>query len=75
MERVMRIMTRKVGESIVIDGKVVIKVLTIRGDRVRMAVTNPEHLPVHRDEVIKELSTAAREALNPACAEENGQGI
>jgi carbon storage regulator len=68
-------MTRKVGESIVIDGKIVIKVLTIRGDRVRMAVTSPEHLPVHRDEVIKELSTAAREALNPACPSGNPQGM
>jgi carbon storage regulator len=47
----MLILTRRVDEEIVIDGDIVIKVLDIRGDKVRLGITAPPEIPVHRREV------------------------
>ena len=47
----MLILTRKMGEQIVIDGNITIAVVSIRGNRVRLGVTAPRDVPIHRAEV------------------------
>lgn len=47
----MLVLSRRVGEEIVIDGQIRVKVLAIRGDRVRIGVMAPVHLTVDRQEV------------------------
>ncbi len=47
----MLVITRKRGESIVINGDITLSVAEIRGDKVRLAVVCPVHVPVHRQEV------------------------
>jgi carbon storage regulator len=46
------VLSRKRDQSIVIDnGRVVVTVVEIRGDKVRLGITAEKEIPVHRDEV------------------------
>lgn len=47
----MLVLSRKKNESIVIDDKIVITVVEIRGDKVRLGIEAPKEVPVHRSEV------------------------
>jgi carbon storage regulator len=47
----MLVLTRKVGETIVIDGKISVTVTAVLGDRVRLGVTAPPSFCVDRSEV------------------------
>ena len=62
----MLVLTRRVGESIVVGHDIVITVLEVRGDVVRVGVDAPRELQVHRQEVYDQLSASNREAASPA---------
>ncbi len=47
----MLILTRKVGESLIIGDDVVVTVLGIKGNQVRVGVKAPKEVNVHREEV------------------------
>lgn len=47
----MLVLTRELGERIVIGGNIVVEVVDIRGDNVRLGVTAPREITVHREEV------------------------
>ena len=47
----MLVLSRKRDESIVIAGNITITVVDIRGDKVRLGITAPSEVPVHRREV------------------------
>ncbi len=49
----MLVLTRRKGESIIvgIDGGVEIEIIELRGDRVRIGITAPPEIAVHRREV------------------------
>jgi len=47
----MLVLSRKPNESIVIRDDIVIRVIEIRGDKVRLGFDAPKHVPVHRHEV------------------------
>jgi carbon storage regulator len=47
----MLIITRKVGEEIVVGGNVHIRALKISGSRVRLGIDAPREMPVHREEI------------------------
>lgn len=51
----MLVLTRRVSQSIVIGKDVVVTVLEVRGDQVRIGVTAPREVDVHREEVFLEL--------------------
>ena len=44
----MLILSRKLNESIVIDGRIIVKVLRIDKDTVKLGIQAPAELPVHR---------------------------
>ena len=48
----MLVLSRKVDEDIVIDGGIEIKVIEIRGDKVRLGVTAPAAVGVWRREIL-----------------------
>jgi len=54
-ERPMLVLSRKLNESIVIDDKVVVTVLGVKGDRVRLGIEAPGEIPVHRQEVYEKM--------------------
>lgn len=62
----MLVLTRRVGQSIVIGDDVVVTVLEVRGDQVRIGVEAPRSVDVHRQEVFEELQEANRSAASPS---------
>jgi carbon storage regulator len=47
----MLVLTRRIGETIVIGGNIRVTVVSIQGDRIRLGVSAPTSVPVHREEV------------------------
>ena len=62
----MLVLTRRSQQSIVIGKDVVITVLEVRGDQVRIGVSAPRDVEVHRQEVFLELQEANRQAASPS---------
>jgi len=55
----MMVIPRKIGESIVIDGKIILTIIDIRGDKVRIQVEAPKEVSVHRKEIYDALHRVA----------------
>ena len=55
----MLVLSRKKNESIVIDDRIKIVVVEIRGDKVRLGVEAPKEVPVHRQEVYDAIKRGA----------------
>jgi len=51
----MLILTRRIGETIRIDDDIEVTVLGIKGNQVRIGVTAPEAVEVHRQEIYERL--------------------
>ena len=47
----MLILTRKVGETLKIGHEITVTVLTVKGNQVRIGITAPEDVQVHRQEI------------------------
>jgi len=45
------VLSRKKGEQIVINDKITVTIIEIRGDKVRIGIDAPENVAVHRQEV------------------------
>jgi carbon storage regulator len=52
----MLVLTREVGESIVIDDEITVKVLAVNQTIVRFGVTAPRHIQVHRAEIHRRIA-------------------
>lgn len=59
----MLILSRRAGESVVIDGRIRIKVVRLEGDVVKLGIDAPTDVPVHREEVYDEIQRSNRDAL------------
>jgi carbon storage regulator len=59
----MLVLSRKVGESIVIGGRITVTVVRVEGETVRLGIAAPADVPVHRQEVYDEIQCNNREAL------------
>jgi len=59
----MLILSRKTNESIVIDGRIIVKIVRLEGDVVKVGIEAPATVPVHRQEVYEEIQRNNREAL------------
>ena len=51
----MLILTRRVGESLVIGDEVAVTVLGVKGNQVRIGVTAPKDVTVHRQEIYERI--------------------
>ncbi len=54
----MLVLTRKVGERIVIDGNIEMTVVQICGNKVRLGMTAPRQVSIHRREVRDRIEAA-----------------
>jgi carbon storage regulator len=59
----MLILSRKSGESIVIDGRIHVKVVRVEGEVVKIGIEAPSEVPVHRQEVYAEIQRSNQQAL------------
>ena len=62
----MLVLSRRVGESVVIGDDVTITVLEVRGDVVRVGVDAPRSVKVHRAELVAELAASNQESASPS---------
>jgi carbon storage regulator len=53
----MLVLTRHVGEEIVIDGSIRLTVVALKGGQVRLGITAPKSVPIHRHELLADLQT------------------
>jgi carbon storage regulator len=45
------VLSRRVGEEIVIDGSIRVVIVAVQGNKVRLGVEAPPHVPVDRQEI------------------------
>ncbi|MFK4484181.1 carbon storage regulator CsrA [Curtobacterium sp. AB7] len=64
----MLVLTRKVGERILVGDDIVITVLDARGDGVRIGIDAPRGVKIQREEVVRAVAEANAEAAAAAGA-------
>ena len=60
----MLVLARKLNQNIVIDGRIIVKVLRVERDVVKLGIQAPTSIPVHRQEVYEEIQRSNKSALN-----------
>ena len=58
----MLILTRRVGETVMIGDDVTITVLGVKGNQVRIGINAPKHVGVHREEIYERIKREQRRA-------------
>ncbi len=53
----MLILTRRIGETLVVGDEVTVTVLAVKGNQVRIGVTAPKDVSVHRQEVYDKIQS------------------
>lgn len=59
----MLILSRKSGETIVIDGRIRVTVMRVDGEAVKIGIDAPAHVPVHRQEIYDEIQRSNKQAV------------
>ncbi|MFP4149830.1 MAG: carbon storage regulator CsrA [Nitriliruptoraceae bacterium] len=68
----MLVLSRRLGESIVIGNEIVVRIVDVRGDQVRLGIEAPRDVQIHREEVFLELQ-AENESAAVASARTQGR--
>jgi carbon storage regulator len=57
----MLILTRRVGEMLVIGNDVEVRVLGVKGNQVRVGINAPKEVSVHREEIFNKIQSEKKE--------------
>ena len=58
----MLILTRKIGESLMIGNEVTVTVMGVKGNQVRLGIAAPKDVAVHREEIYDRVQAEKAEA-------------
>ena len=58
-------LSRKKNEAIVIDNKVEVTILDVKGDQVKIGISAPKEVPIYRKEVYIQIQEANKQAMEP----------
>lgn len=59
------VLTRRIGEAVVIDEEVTVTVLGVKGTQVRIGVNAPKSVSVHREEIFEKIRSERPAMPNP----------
>jgi carbon storage regulator len=62
----MLILTRRVGESLMVGDEITVTVLGVKGNQVRIGVNAPRDVAVHREEIYNRIQDGDEPAEEPA---------
>ncbi len=68
----MLILTRRVGETVMIGNDVTVTVLGVKGNQVRVGVNAPRDVAVHREEIFERIKREHEEGASSPRPEKNG---
>jgi carbon storage regulator len=51
----MPVLTRRIGESLKIGTDITVTIINVKGAQVRICITAPKNIPVHREEVARRI--------------------
>ena len=57
-------LTRKKGESLVINNDIEITILEIRGDQIKLGVSAPKEVPIYRKDVYTQIQQENRKSVD-----------
>lgn len=61
----MLILTRRVGETLMIGDEVTVTVLGVKGNQVRLGINAPKNVSVHREEIYQRIKAEQAEGIEP----------
>ncbi|MBB5207202.1 carbon storage regulator CsrA [Chiayiivirga flava] len=62
----MLILTRRVGETLMIGDQITVTVLGVKGNQVRVGISAPKDVSVHREEIFQRIKRDGAEENAPA---------
>ncbi len=57
-------LSRRIGESIVIDDNIVVTVIGISGEQVKLGIKAPDHIKIYREEIQEQIRQENKAAMN-----------
>jgi carbon storage regulator len=70
----MLILTRRVGETLMIGNDVTVTVLGVKGNQVRIGVNAPRDVAVHREEIFERIKREGQDGDSRPAGGGNGHG-
>lgn len=63
-------LSRKKGDSLIINNNIEVKVLEVKGEQVKIGISAPKDVPVYRKEVFTQIQSSNKEAMEAATPED-----